>query len=526
MPLSAQKYKKLNDKGLASYNAHDYDAAIQWFSKSIDKQDEQAEAYYYRGMTYFTLKRYRDAISDFDHSIRVSPDFEYPYLYKGICKIILSSYQEALNDLETQLRLKPGTKKVLKYRGIAKFKLGQYEEAIADINAGVDPIIDDMEALGFRALCYVNLGKVKEADQDVNAGMAIDSSDYNILLGKSWLCLYKDQIGGSLWYIQKAYAIQHLDKDYYSLLIRLYFKTVDYDRLESACLQYNRIEDNYLSYYALGMVHIRRNNYDSAYKYLRKSYDLNPTDFYTLSSVFRLALDRKYYEESNRYANELIKNYPDSSFGYVAKGYMEFNSGNNESGYRNFKTAFVKDSSNVENVVIYISCLYDENDSAKARFYVKKLMGNLRDTINLNKLLENEMRYKDYGYAIEICDKLYAINPKDVSSLEKKAWCYFMMEDNDAALKCVKTINDKDPGNAEADILKTMIALNSSYDENEVISKLEDLIKRYPTHGSPYVMLAIIKYSAGIENYCDDYKKSKNLKTYIFFRSLDEMCSR
>lgn len=63
-------------QGNALFLDGQYDRAIVFFNKAIEKNPRFAEAYYNRGITYLEKKQFDKAISDFTKAIEINPRYQ------------------------------------------------------------------------------------------------------------------------------------------------------------------------------------------------------------------------------------------------------------------------------------------------------------------------------------------------------------------------------------------------------------------------------------------------------------------
>ena len=79
-----------NNRGLAYYNLEQYDKAIADYTKAIEIKSDFADAYYNRGLAYFrkgspyNLEPRKKAISDFTKAIELRPDFADAYYNRAL----------------------------------------------------------------------------------------------------------------------------------------------------------------------------------------------------------------------------------------------------------------------------------------------------------------------------------------------------------------------------------------------------------------------------------------------------------
>jgi tetratricopeptide (TPR) repeat protein len=76
----------------------DYKSAILEFNKAIDLNQENAWAYYCRGIAKNMLKDYRGAITDINKAIYYDPKSGHFYISRGIVKIKLNQLEDACLD--------------------------------------------------------------------------------------------------------------------------------------------------------------------------------------------------------------------------------------------------------------------------------------------------------------------------------------------------------------------------------------------------------------------------------------------
>ena len=74
--LSTEKLKMLIAKG-------DYDRVLQDYTKAIDLNPDDANAYNNSGVAYHLKKEYESAIADYTQAIQLKPDYAIAYNNRG-----------------------------------------------------------------------------------------------------------------------------------------------------------------------------------------------------------------------------------------------------------------------------------------------------------------------------------------------------------------------------------------------------------------------------------------------------------
>jgi tetratricopeptide (TPR) repeat protein len=118
------------EKGMALWDGSKYTEpakAVEYYSKAIKLQQNNAELYNNRGTAYYNMEEYVLATYDFNKAISLKND-----------------YIDVYNN-----------------RGSVYFKLGQYELALADFNKAITLNKNYADAYNNRGVLYLNQGKKK-----------------------------------------------------------------------------------------------------------------------------------------------------------------------------------------------------------------------------------------------------------------------------------------------------------------------------------------------------------------------------
>ncbi len=92
---NAKKYFKKAERNLSSKN---YEKAYAGFTKVIELEPDNADAYVFRGLSKYYLEVYEDAKIDFDRAIKLVPDYAEVYNFRGIVRDELGDRKGACED--------------------------------------------------------------------------------------------------------------------------------------------------------------------------------------------------------------------------------------------------------------------------------------------------------------------------------------------------------------------------------------------------------------------------------------------
>ena len=92
-PAKSRYYMDEGCKLMMSYS--DFDEAERSFSKAIQYDKNNFEAYYYRGCARTNARKYEEAILDFNQAIALKPDYADAYFNLGRVYVILNDDDNA-----------------------------------------------------------------------------------------------------------------------------------------------------------------------------------------------------------------------------------------------------------------------------------------------------------------------------------------------------------------------------------------------------------------------------------------------
>ena len=93
-------------RGIIKSETDDYIGAIDDFSKYIELEPYDANAYYHRGINRFQLNNYFFALDDVSKAIEINPDFADAYYKRGIILKEIGGEDEAEIDFKKYEDLK------------------------------------------------------------------------------------------------------------------------------------------------------------------------------------------------------------------------------------------------------------------------------------------------------------------------------------------------------------------------------------------------------------------------------------
>jgi tetratricopeptide (TPR) repeat protein len=148
---------------------------VDSYTKAIELNPKDAEAYNNRGKTYHGLGEYHKAMEDYGKAIELSPKYAEAYAYRAFAYVNLEEYNKAIDDCNTAIKLNPDYAEAYAYRGFAYFNLGQAQNAMDDFNRSIKLSPEYADAYCGRGAVYCVLGQSEKAIDDLNRAITLDS---------------------------------------------------------------------------------------------------------------------------------------------------------------------------------------------------------------------------------------------------------------------------------------------------------------------------------------------------------------
>jgi regulator of sirC expression with transglutaminase-like and TPR domain len=150
------------------------DPAIKELAQVIQKNPNDSDAYFKRGIRYAEKREYALALKDFDQVIRLNPKDAEAFNNRCWTRAMVGDLQVALRDCNESLRLKPNFVDALDSRGLVNLKIGLPNSAIADYNAALRINPKHASALFGRGKAKLKNGDTAGGNADLAAAKAIN----------------------------------------------------------------------------------------------------------------------------------------------------------------------------------------------------------------------------------------------------------------------------------------------------------------------------------------------------------------
>jgi len=163
--------------GLNFLWADDYENALPYFEKAIQKDPGYTVAYFYIGYCNGELGCLTEAIEAYKQAIRLKPDYEKAHVNLGAAYDNLGRHMEAIEAYHQAIRLKPAFAEAHYNLGVGYAVLGRHTEAIEAFKQAIRLKPDDEEAHHNLGVVYSNLGRHTEAIEAFKQAIRLKPDD-------------------------------------------------------------------------------------------------------------------------------------------------------------------------------------------------------------------------------------------------------------------------------------------------------------------------------------------------------------
>jgi zinc protease len=158
-------------RGVSRRLLRDDTGAIADFTKCLELNPKANNAFIERGKLLLNRRDFNRALADFTAAIELYPKLSVGYYYRGLTYEGLENSAQAFSDFDIVVTLKPDDYQAINGRGNARQARGDYEGALRDFDDAI------LKAPDY-APTYYNRGFVRQIQQDTHGAL----DDYNLLL--------------------------------------------------------------------------------------------------------------------------------------------------------------------------------------------------------------------------------------------------------------------------------------------------------------------------------------------------------
>ena len=173
----AQTQKELYDNGVLFFKKHQYQKAIDAFSKLIEIAPDHADAYKNRGVSYLKQQKFDFAIKDFQTAKKLFPELKGLYSNLGVAWYYKKEYAKAIENYNTELEMAPENHVAYFNRALCLAELDKEDAVLNDLEKALTLKPDFYWAICYKADLLAKKGKTAKAIETYKEAIKNDSQN-------------------------------------------------------------------------------------------------------------------------------------------------------------------------------------------------------------------------------------------------------------------------------------------------------------------------------------------------------------
>ena len=176
-------------RGLAQSEIGKYQLAIEDLTEAIRLDPNISEAHFSLGTCFSKVGRRRDSIAAFSECLRLDPEHPPALLSRGTTYALFGQREAALVDLTKHIDMEPNNWVALHCRARVNLPLTNYLNAVSDFDGALDacPDLGKLAHVTFleRGFCHAMNGDFQEAMSDYNEAIKLDSHNFRVYVNRA-----------------------------------------------------------------------------------------------------------------------------------------------------------------------------------------------------------------------------------------------------------------------------------------------------------------------------------------------------
>ncbi|MBN2276104.1 MAG: tetratricopeptide repeat protein, partial [Bacteroidales bacterium] len=229
MTVNAQNAKQFYKTGLTFIDAHNYNDAIDQFSKAVEADPDYVEAYIERARTYMLINDIQKAAEDYDRALVFKKKKKDLYLEASTANYHLSQFDKALELVDEAIR--QDFKSDEAYRLRCRILIGKedYSQALLSINKALE-LKDKAENNYYHGVVSDSMKNYNQAELDYEKAIAKDRKFADAYLSLAKLRLHLNKLNKAIEHCNAVLNIDQNNMDAYLIRSQVYVKMVEYPK--------------------------------------------------------------------------------------------------------------------------------------------------------------------------------------------------------------------------------------------------------------------------------------------------------
>lgn len=438
----------LNKNGLDCIEKGEFEEAINYFDKALEKEPKNVEIINNKGYALKEAGHYEEALQHFEIALSIDPSYKIAMFNIANIYDKLGGYDKAIEFYNEIIKDEPKHKEALFNKANTLAKAGKYEQAVSMYNKLIKNDPKHKEALNNKGNTLMKLKKYDEAIIQYDQAIAIEPKYIEAIYNKGLALAHKNKYEEALKYYDEAINLEPDNEKLWEGRRNALDKLERYEDIVKHTNDIlNKHPENQTALYNKIITLNKLGKHDEAIQNIDKLLEINPK-FY-LARVIRwerlidmndarmweregdeLYQIEKYYDAVQCYQQAQLISNADALTLKKAKALKE--SGKKESALDIYKHILEKQPDNIEALNNSAYILISRNDTEEAEKYLDKVL-------TINKTNQDALRNKgwsafeegEYEKAVNYYNKALKQKNNDTETLYRKAQLYEMMNNDD-----------------------------------------------------------------------------------------------
>jgi tetratricopeptide (TPR) repeat protein len=200
-------------RGNAFSDSGEYRSAISAYSRGIEIDPENDEAFDNRGVAFGKLGELEEALQSFKTAARLNPMSISAHHNSGVVLSQMERYQDALEPFSRSVELQPRNTDAHDSVGSILFELGQYQAAVAAFQLAVQLDSNNVDASNNLGQALYQIGEKEEAIKTLKKALIVQPNNIALLSNISSTLAELDKFAEALTFIVRAIAVEPADAE-------------------------------------------------------------------------------------------------------------------------------------------------------------------------------------------------------------------------------------------------------------------------------------------------------------------------
>jgi tetratricopeptide (TPR) repeat protein len=234
--------------GQALFYSEQFSDALNKLNKAIELNENNAMAFYYRGLVFDAQNELSKANKDFNQAIKIMPDYRF-YYANGLAYYKNKNYTAAISNINESVKLDSTMEiKGKNYlRGMCFYKLKEFNPALVDFESysNTEEAKSDTLFYGDYGIIQLYANKDAEALRSFNRAITLNSNNGKALFGMACIYARSNDTEKVFEFIEKAFNTHDLNKKELKPLEEAFLS--DFNKNKTNRNRYNDLKKLYLN---------------------------------------------------------------------------------------------------------------------------------------------------------------------------------------------------------------------------------------------------------------------------------------